>query len=141
MTLRGFRRASHRVEPAVYDSSQVFESPSVKWLEVGCATGGLVVTADEFGFTAFGLDLRDEAARALQGLGYHALRGELHSLARTNTFEVISMADVFEHTPYPVGVLQYAHTMLAGAGVLFISCPNRECSSWRQMDAQKRNPY
>jgi hypothetical protein len=51
------------------------------------------------------------------------------------------MADVLEHTPYPIATLERAHEMLDERGVLFLSCPNRESSSWREMDRKSMNPY
>lgn len=130
-----------RVLRALPDRSAVFGATPMKWLDVGCGGGGLVLTAAEYGFAATGLDLRAEAVRAIQELGGSAIQTDLLAIAEHNRFQVISMADVLEHMPYPVGALRHAHTLLEKQGVLFISCPNRDCSSWRSMDARGVNIY
>ena len=55
--------------------------------------------------------------------------------------QVISMADVLEHMPYPVSALQEAHTLLAPEGLLFVSMPNSDCYTWRMLDRLDGNPY
>jgi protein O-GlcNAc transferase len=111
------------------------------WLDVGCGSGGLVFTAEEFGFIATGLDLRTEAVRRVLEMGYQAQHGDIFGVQADRPFSVISMADVLEHTPYPVATLKRAHEILDTSGVLFLSCPNRESSSWREMDRKSVNPY
>jgi SAM-dependent methyltransferase len=113
----------------------------LSWLDIGCGNGGLVFTASEFGFEATGIDLREEAVKRISALGYTAMRGTILNVTTDKPLHVISMADVLEHMPYPVGALQTAHRLLADRGALFISCPNSECVSWRQMDATFSNPY
>jgi len=114
---------------------------ALSWMDVGCGSGGLVFTASEFGFQATGLDLREEMVRRLQEVGYRALYASIMNVQADKPLHVISMADVLEHIPYPVGALQRAHELLDDQGVLFISCPNRECASWQQMDRRSSNPY
>jgi protein O-GlcNAc transferase len=111
------------------------------WLDVGCGAGGLVFTADEFGFAATGLDLREEAVQLIRALGYKAHRGDLLSTRSSSPIQVLSMADLLEHTAFPVAMLRHAHQLLHPEGVLFVSCPNRDSSSWRQLDSQNANPY
>jgi 2-polyprenyl-3-methyl-5-hydroxy-6-metoxy-1,4-benzoquinol methylase len=76
------------------------------WLDVGCGSGGLVVTASEYGFAAIGLDTRSPAVEHLRELGYRAEIGDLSTLAVSNPVQVISLADVLEHVPYPRLALQ-----------------------------------
>jgi hypothetical protein len=130
-----------RVLQSLPDAKAIFEVEPLSWLDVGCGSGGLVFTAQEYGFAATGIDLRAEAVRQIRELGYEAHQGDLLGVAASKPIHVISMADLLEHTPYPVAMLRRAHELLDSRGVLFISCPNRECGSWRQMDAQKMNPY
>jgi protein O-GlcNAc transferase len=129
-----------RVLHALSDSADPFAG-GLTWLDVGCGGGGLVFTAEEFGFIATGVDLREEAVRRIRELGYQALYGDLFGVRATTPINVISMADLLEHTPYPVATLKRAHEMLDPKGVLFLSCPNRESSSWREMDRKDSNPY
>lgn len=130
-----------RVLRALPDPTAVFGPSRLTWLDVGCGSGSLVMTADEFGFNAIGLDLREEAVAKIRTLGYQAQKSDLLSLTASAPIHVISMADLLEHTPYPVAILQHAHKLLDTDGALFISCPNRECSSFRHMTQLKSNPY
>jgi protein O-GlcNAc transferase len=125
----------------VLPSREALFDGALSWVDVGCGSGGLVFTASEFGFEATGLDLNEEIVRRLQEAGYRALYGSIMNVQADKPLHVISMADVLEHMPYPVGALQRAHELLDDQGVLFISCPNRECASWQQMDRRSSNPY
>ena len=130
----------HRVMDALPDDVTPFNT-HLTWLDVGCGNGGLVFTAEEFGFITTGLDLREEAVRRVREMGYQAEHGDIFGIRADNSLSVISMADVLEHTPYPIATLERAHEMLDARGVLFLSCPNRESSSWREMDRKNMNPY
>jgi protein O-GlcNAc transferase len=130
-----------RVIQALPEPSAVFGVNRLTWVDVGCGSGSLVFTAEEFGFEAVGLDLRAEVVERIRALGYKAYQKDLLSLTNIAPIHVISMADVLEHTPYPVSVLLHAHKLLDAQGVLFLSCPNRECVSWRAMNMEKTNPY
>lgn len=111
------------------------------WLDVGCGNGGLVMTADEYGFIAMGLDVREQAVQRLQALGYRAAQGDLDRLEVSDPVAVLSMADVLEHMPYPRQALRRARAALAQDGLLYLSCPNLDAASWRAMTAQGHNPY
>jgi hypothetical protein len=57
-------------------------------------------------------------------------------------FDVITMADVLEHMPYPRLGIRKARALIAADGsrdgVLFVSCPNMDSAAWRSMEP---NPY
>ena len=111
------------------------------WLDVGCGDGALVMTASEFGFAALGIDARTEPVEALQALGYAAGRSDFMAARFENPVNVISMFDVLEHMPFPRDALDHAHATLADNGLLIISLPNMDSSSWRLMDQASGNPY
>jgi protein O-GlcNAc transferase len=114
--------------------------PKSTWIDIGCGDGGLVMTAAEFGFNAVGLDLRLQTTQALTSSGYQAVCGDFMQMDITGEPPmVISMMDVLEHMPNPCEVLQRAHALLHTKGVLVISLPNSECSSWKAMG--NANPY
>lgn len=112
-----------------------------KWLDAGCGDGALIMTAAEFGFDALGLDSRSQAVDRITALGYNAVKGDLLRSASSQLCDVISLADVLEHLPFPVAGLKKGAEMLKKGGVLFISCPNMDCAAWRAMDATGSNPY
>ena len=111
------------------------------WLDVGCGDGALVMTASEFGFAALGLDARQEPVAMLRTLGYPAARSEFMAASCETPVKVISMFDVLEHMIFPRKALGHAHSLLASGGLLIISLPNMDSSSWRLMDRAASNPY
>lgn len=112
-----------------------------RWLDVGFGNGALLTTAAEFGYEASGVDLRDESVRRLRELGYEASTTHLAKLESPDGYDVISMADVLEHMPFPKDGLHHAHRLLRRGGALFVSMPNMDSFAWKELDRQKRNPY
>lgn len=112
-----------------------------KWLDVGFGNGSLLFTAEEWGFTPVGLDLRPSSAEAMQRLGVRAYCADIADFQDSEGFSVISMADVLEHMPYPKRGLAAAHRLLRPEGVLFVSMPAYNCAAWRLLDATGVNPY
>jgi SAM-dependent methyltransferase len=111
------------------------------WLDVGFGNGSLLFTAEEWGFTPVGLDLRPSSVEALQKIGIEAHCVDVTALAGSERFNVISMADVLEHMPFPQPGLEAAHRLLRRDGILFVSMPNYDCAAWRLLDATNANPY
>jgi 2-polyprenyl-3-methyl-5-hydroxy-6-metoxy-1,4-benzoquinol methylase len=114
---------------------------SGRWLDVGFGNGSLLFTAEEWGFTPVGLDLRRQNVEAMQKLGVEAHCADIADFRPRNRFEVISMADVLEHMAFPENGLTAAHRLLRPDGILFVSMPNYNCPAWRLLDAENRNPY
>jgi 2-polyprenyl-3-methyl-5-hydroxy-6-metoxy-1,4-benzoquinol methylase len=111
------------------------------WLDVGFGNGSLLFTAQEWGFTAVGVDLREANVAAMTKLGFEAHCELIEDLAFDGRFSVISMADVLEHIPYPKPALQAVTRLMKPGGVLFVSMPNMATMIWRAMDGMNANPY
>lgn len=111
------------------------------WLDVGFGNGSLLITAQEFGFSPFGLDLRVANVKKMLELKIPAEAKDITHLEGAERFAVISMADVLEHIPYPPAALGAAHRLLKPKGALFISMPNSESILWDQTSASRTNPY
>lgn len=111
------------------------------WLDVGFGNGSLLFTAEEWGFTPYGIDLRQQSVAAMQHLGIEAHCVDLTVLKEPQRFSVISMADVLEHMPFPREGLAAAKRLLRPDGVLFVSMPNYNCAAWRLLDRINENPY
>ena len=111
------------------------------WLDVGFGNGSLLFTAEEWGYVPAGLDLRKENVDALKQLGYEAHCLTIEELDGRERFNVISMADVLEHMPFPKTGLAAARRLMRQGGVLFLSMPNMENMVWRLLHANKVNPY
>jgi len=111
------------------------------WLDVGFGNGSLLFTAQEYGFDAVGIDLRENNVIMMAALGIPAYRADLTALSLDFKCSVVSMADVLEHMPYPKKGLEAAHRLLADDGVLFVSLPNMDSILWKAADQSNANPY
>jgi SAM-dependent methyltransferase len=111
------------------------------WVDVGFGNGGLVTTADEFGFDALGVDVRAAAVERLQASGYRAIHADFNGLELDAPVAVLSFCDALEHMPDPRSALRKAHAMLDADGLLYISLPNSETATWRQWELSNTNPY
>jgi len=112
-----------------------------RWLDVGFGNGSLVTTATEFGYEVAGLDLREESVRLMRQLGYEAHAIEFDAYGATQPFDVISMADVLEHMPFPKRALHHAHELLRPDGLLFLSMPNSDSFLWQTLTQNRTNRY
>lgn len=111
------------------------------WIDVGCGDGALTMTAADFGFSAIGVDARAETVERIKNLGFLAQQGDFMKLNFDSQVDVLSMMDVLEHMPYPRQALEKAVELLKTGGIIVISLPDLNCSSWRIMDKAKVNPY
>jgi protein O-GlcNAc transferase len=111
------------------------------WLDVGFGNGSLLFTAQEYGFTPVGADLRKENVDIMNKIGIEAHCADLKALQQQPRFDVISMADVLEHMPFPVEGLGAAHRLLNPGGILFVSMPNMDSVLWNVLSSNNANPY
>ena len=115
------------------------------WLDVGFGNGSLLMTAKEFGFEVFGVDLRKRNVEDIAQFGIAGHYGTLESARNQVAFAqrptVISMADVVEHEPFPLDCLRTARELIQDSGVLFISMPNASAPLWHHWNATRDNPY
>lgn len=115
------------------------------WLDVGFGNGSLLMTANEFGFDVFGVDLRPKNVEDLRNFGIPAYHGTLERAMENVAFEskpiVISMADIVEHEPFPQDVLRSARKLINEPGMLLISMPNAGAPLWGFLTAINLNPY
>lgn len=125
----------------VEDLARFRERLDGRWLDVGFGAGSLLTTAAEFGYEVVGLDLRKESVAKMNAIGFEAHAIDLIDFEAPSPFDVISMADVLEHMPFPKPALVKAHALLAEGGLLFVSMPNSESFAWKDLDARGKNPY
>lgn len=111
------------------------------WLDVGFGNGSLLFTAEEWGFTPVGLDLRHTSVEAMKQFGIEAHCVDIGTFDQENRFSVISLADVLEHMPFPQTGLTAMRRLLQPEGVVLVSMPNFGCAAWRLLDASNANPY
>ena len=112
-----------------------------RWLDVGFGHGSQLITAAEFGYEVVGLDLREESVRMLREAGFETHAVMFEEYRPSEPFDVISMADVLEHMPFPKPALYHAREILQPGGLLFVSMPNADSFMWRLLTGNKMNPY
>jgi SAM-dependent methyltransferase len=115
--------------------------PGGAWLDVGFGNGALMTTAAEFGWRVVGLDARASTVESMRNLGYDALCSDFTDYHPPERFDVITMADVLEHMPFPRPALARAWDLLEDHGTLFLSMPNSDCFAWKWLSAHDLNPY
>lgn len=111
------------------------------WVDVGFGSGGLLLTAAEFGYATLGIDVRQVAVARLAEFGIDTLCSKFEDATVARPAAVLSLCDVLEHIADPPAALVQARRWLRPGGLLFVSCPNAECSTWRLWDAAGTNPY
>jgi SAM-dependent methyltransferase len=115
------------------------------WLDVGFGNGSLLMTAKEFGFEVFGIDLRKKNVEDIEKFGITAYHGTLLDAMVDVTFKpkptVISMADVVEHEPFPKDALRSARELINRSGILLVSMPNASAPLWHYWNETNQNPY
>jgi ubiquinone/menaquinone biosynthesis C-methylase UbiE/uncharacterized protein YbaR (Trm112 family) len=103
-------------------------------LDIGCATGGFLVTAAQMFDRVVGLDI------ALRWLVIAKKRLEESGISATlvcacaeylpfldNSFQLVVASEVIEHTSAQAELVREARRVLAPNGVLFLATPNRWC--------------
>ncbi len=103
--------------------------PSGNILDVGCSIGGLLVSAKNRNWGAYGVELSQIAghyARARFGLNIHI--GDIfNSPFSENYFDIICYNNTLEHVFSPKEELSKVYRLLKKDGFLFVSVPNWNC--------------
>ncbi len=102
-------------------------APGNKLLEIGVGGGEMAAVAKEFLFEVTGVDIRPayaEAVSKMLDMPIHAV--DFLDFDTNDTYDVICMGDVLEHSTEPVRMLRKAVSLLRPEGVLWISTPNFE---------------
>ena len=126
-----------RISSRVVERVSLFK-PSGRWLDVGFGNGSLLFTAAEYGFEASGIDMKSMAVMAAAELGYSVSTNDIGE-EPSRHYDVVSLADVIEHVPYPKNMLDQARRIMKLSGVLYVACPNMDTAVWKMMGDS--NPY
>lgn len=94
-------------------------------LDVGCGTGDFLASMRAAGWDVQGTELSREATARCEARGLHVSRMELQTFRdHADPFDVITMFNVLEHVPDPLGDLRAAHDLLRPGGCLVTQVPN-----------------
>lgn len=100
-----------------------------KMLDVGCGAGQFLKLARERGWDAEGLEFDNALEQKLKTQGIPVTTGDFfHAELPENSFDVITLWDVFEHFSEPVPALSRLRKLLKPDGVLLLACPKEDSS-------------
>jgi SAM-dependent methyltransferase len=97
-------------------------------LDVGCGAGDFLDIVRTAGLRTFGLELNPIAAKKARLKGHKIFDQLLHELpvdACPGGFDLITLFQVLEHVPDPVGILKQASARLKPGGYISIAVPSK----------------
>ena len=101
-------------------------------LEVGCATGEMLLLAQQAGAEVMGVEPSEFAAaiaRERYGLPVVTSPFEVAPLPN-GTYDIVVSVDVIEHVLSPVGFLRKCSALVREGGLVALVTPNYECARW-----------
>ncbi|HEV3417294.1 MAG TPA: class I SAM-dependent methyltransferase, partial [Pirellulales bacterium] len=99
-------------------------------LDVGCATGGLLLTAKSH-FDVEGVELSEELAQIARKQGFAVTTGTLADVPGEGRFDVITMLQLIEHIVDPTPLVQEVRRLLRSGGILYLNTPNIDSASFK----------
>jgi 2-polyprenyl-3-methyl-5-hydroxy-6-metoxy-1,4-benzoquinol methylase len=96
-------------------------------LSVGCAKGITEALLVKQGMKVVGVEINHEAATAARKNGLIVLEGDVTQIdisKASSTYDCLIYADVLEHLPDPLTILQRHAAMLTKNGTVIVSVPN-----------------
>jgi 2-polyprenyl-3-methyl-5-hydroxy-6-metoxy-1,4-benzoquinol methylase len=102
----------------------------LRLLDVGCATGGFLLTA-KGKFDVKGVELADDLAVVARKEGLDVVTGTLGDLPASDLFDVITMRQLIEHVANPTEILKQAFDHLNTGGIVYANTPNVDSASFR----------
>ena len=107
-------------------------------LDVGCGYGFFLKMAEERGWEALGVDLDPNGiAYAKERLRVDAVPGDLRDVHFPDgSFDLVTLWNVLDHDPDPLGFLSEIHRVLKEDGYVFIRTPN---AGWNYLSFRLTN--
>jgi 2-polyprenyl-3-methyl-5-hydroxy-6-metoxy-1,4-benzoquinol methylase len=117
-------------------------APGARLLDVGCGNGGFLITAQQLGWEAWGIEPDRDAVTAARAAGLRVEHGGLPTTDLPDAhFDVVTMNHVLEHLHDPVSALREVRRVLKPGGMLWLATPNldsigRRCyaAAWRGLE-------
>lgn len=105
---------------------KTFKKAPASILDIGCSTGIFLTTARENGYSTTGVEISKQEAKVARAT--FKIKVFTKSLEKLNfkkeSFDIITMWDVFEHVKDPIGLIQESKRILKKNGILAISTIN-----------------
>ncbi len=108
----------------VKDAIRAAQPPGMALIDIGCAHGWFLDTANAAGFEATGLEPDRAIADKARARGHDVVDGFFpQAVPEGARFDVIVFNDVFEHLPDVAAAADDCHRLLSDGGVLAINIP------------------
>jgi SAM-dependent methyltransferase len=97
-------------------------------LDIGCALGDCLLEAKKLGWeNPLGLEVSEYAVEFARSRDLLVFRGDLFNHPfQPNSFDLITLQDMLEHTTNPLSQLEAAYQLLKPGGLILITTPNVE---------------
>jgi 2-polyprenyl-3-methyl-5-hydroxy-6-metoxy-1,4-benzoquinol methylase len=129
---RFLQRRYHQRQAGICRS---FLPPDGRILEIGCATGDVLVGLRDDYPVVHGVDLSDAACEVARRRGLEVFCGTLEEYETDQQYDVVFMSHIIEHVIDPVATVAAVERLLAPGGVLYIETPNvgsLDARVWKQ---------
>jgi len=108
-------------------------------LDIGCSLGYTLKAAKNLGLTAYGIDISQYAVDKCREEGLQVEIGGLDNIPYPDeTFSIVVMKHVLEHTIHPVRALREVRRVMKPGGAIFIAVPNANYIKARLNPAKSR---
>ena len=108
---------------------------SGKLLDVGCAAGGYLATAQQ-DFEVSGIEISQETTDVAREAGFDVMCGTLTDIPSELRFDVITMWQVIEHLPDPRPDFERIHSLLREGGYFVFATPNIDSASFEYLGSK-----
>ncbi len=99
-------------------------APGRRLLDIGAGSGMLVEEALRLGYEAEGIEPCAALQQTASERGLPVRRGTFPHPTLSGPYDAITMVDVLEHVPNPVGLLEAARRTLSPSGLLLVVTPD-----------------
>lgn len=97
-------------------------------IDLGCGSGNFLDLARDAGLKTTGMELNEQAAEVARAKGHEIIPGVLTEdfIAQYKLkYDMVTLFQVVEHLPDPIGLLKLAKCLINDGGTLMFSVPNR----------------
>jgi len=127
-------------ERRIDELKRAVRNPNPRLLDVGCAAGLFLLLASQRGFEVEGLELNNSYVDYIKS--HRPLKVQAKLLEEVHyphaSFDVVTLWDVLEHLPNPVGTLGEVARILKGNGVVAFTTINHNCINEKLLKAHWR---
>ena len=106
-----------------------FISKPAKFLDIGCAFGGFVEAAKNFGYDSSGIDVSKYAVNIAKKNGLNVENTDLENIFKNkkikkNHYDIITLIEVFEHLKNPIEAVKNLNKLLKSKGLVVLQTAN-----------------